>query len=91
MQYKITTYRWVINPLETFSHFGMVLTDHNCMPEAIKSGLNWGNTSYHSVQYILSCRLLSKTINIEMYRTIFCLLFYMGAKLRLSHEEKNIG
>lgn len=64
MQYKITKQRWAINPLETFSHFGILLTDQNYMPEAIKGRVNWGNTSYRSVHNILSFRLLTETINI---------------------------
>jgi hypothetical protein len=38
--------------------------------EEIKSRLNSGNACYHSVQNILSSRLLSKTVNIQIYKSI---------------------
>jgi uncharacterized membrane-anchored protein len=43
--------------------------------------LNSGNACYHSVQKLLSSRLLSKIIKIRIYRTIICLGFCMGVKL----------
>ena len=40
------------------------------IPEEIKSRLRSGNACYHSLQYLLSSRLLSKNLKIKMYRTI---------------------
>ena len=42
----------------------------NSIPEEIKSRLRPGNACYHSVQNILSSRLLSKHLKIKIYRTI---------------------
>ena len=42
----------------------------NSIPEKIKSRLRSGNTCYHSVQNLLSSRLLSKNLKIKIYRTI---------------------
>jgi hypothetical protein len=39
--------------------------------EKIKRRLNSGNACYHSVQNLLSSRLLSKNTKIKIYRTIF--------------------
>jgi hypothetical protein len=49
---------------------GITLTDQNYMHEEIKSRLNSGNTCYHSVQCLLSSRLLSRNLKIKMYETI---------------------
>jgi hypothetical protein len=40
------------------------------MQEEIKSRINLGNAYYHSVQILLSCRLLSRNIKVEIYKTI---------------------
>ena len=49
--------------------------------EEIKSRLRSGNACYHSVQNLLSSRLLSKNLKIKIYRTIIFLLFCMSVKL----------
>jgi hypothetical protein len=41
------------------------LTDQNCMQEEIKSRLNSGNACYHSVQSLLSSRLLSRNVKVK--------------------------
>jgi hypothetical protein len=55
-----------IENVANFKHFGMTVTYQNCIHEEIKSALNSGNASYHSVQNLLSCRLLSKNLYIKM-------------------------
>jgi hypothetical protein len=40
------------------------------MQEEIKSRLNSGNACYHSVQSLLSSRLLSRNIKVKIYKTI---------------------
>jgi hypothetical protein len=45
------------------------LTDQNCMNEEIKSRLNSGTVCYHSVQSLLSSRLLSRNVKVEIYKT----------------------
>ena len=40
------------------------------MHEEIKSRVNFGNAFYHSVQNVLSPRLLSKNIKIKIYGTV---------------------
>ena len=46
------------------------LTNQNSIAEEIKSRLRSGNACYHSVQNLLSSRLLSKNFKIKIYRTI---------------------
>jgi hypothetical protein len=43
-----------------FRRVGMTVTDRNCINEKTKITLKHGNACYHSVQNILSSRLLSK-------------------------------
>jgi len=49
---------------------GTTLTNQNSIAEEIKSRLRSGNACYHSVQKLLSSRLLSKNLKIKIYRTI---------------------
>ena len=46
--------------VEDFKYLGTTLTNQNSIAEEIKSRLRSGNACYHSVQNILSSRLLSK-------------------------------
>jgi hypothetical protein len=64
-----------------FKYLGTTLTDQNCMHEEIKSRLNLGNACYHSVQSLLSSRLLSR--NLKYTKPYFYQLFCMGVKLGL--------
>jgi hypothetical protein len=49
-----------------FKYLGTKLTDQNCIHEEIKSRLNSGNACYHSVQSLLSSRLLSRNIKVKI-------------------------
>jgi hypothetical protein len=60
------------------------LTNQNDIQDEIKSRLNSGNACYHSVQNPLSSRLISKNLNIKIYKTVILPIVYMGAKLSLS-------
>ena len=46
--------------VEDFKYLGTTLTNQNSIAEEIKSRLRSGNACYHSVQNLLSSRLLSK-------------------------------
>jgi hypothetical protein len=59
-----------IERVEEIKYLGTTLTDQNSIQEEIKNRLNLRNACYHSVQSILSSRLLSKNINLKIYRTI---------------------
>jgi hypothetical protein len=48
----------------------MTVTNQNLAQEEIKRRLNFGNVCYHLVQNPLSVLLLSKNIEIIMYKTI---------------------
>jgi hypothetical protein len=53
-----------------FKYLGTTVTDQNLIQEEIKRRLNSGNACYHSVQNLLSSRLLSKNVNLRIYKTI---------------------
>jgi len=56
--------------VEEFKYLGTTLTNQNTIAEEIKSRLRAGSACYHSVQNLLSSRLLSKNLKIKIYRTI---------------------
>ena len=56
--------------VEEFKYLGTTLTNQNSIAEEIKSRLKSGNACYHSLQNLLSSKLLSKNLKIKIYRTI---------------------
>jgi hypothetical protein len=77
--------------VEEFKYLGTTLTDQNSIQEEIKSRLKLGNTCYHTVQNLLSSRLLSKNLKIEIYRTMILPVVLYGCEtwsLTLSEERR---
>jgi len=67
------------------------MTIQNYIAEEIKSRLRSGNACYHSVQNLLSCRLLSKNVKIMIYRTVILPVVLYGCEtwsLTLREERK---
>ena len=82
----VTTYERV----EEFKYFGTTLTNQNSIAEEIKSRLRSGNTYYHSVQNLLSSRLLSKNLKSKIYRTTILPVVLYGCEtwsLTLTEER----
>jgi len=80
-----------IERVEEFKYLGTTLTDQNSVQEEIKSRLNLGNACYHSVQNLLSSRLLSKDLKIKIYRTIILPVVLYGCEtwsLTLREEHR---
>ena len=63
-----------------FKYLGTTLTNQNSIAEEIKSRLRSGNACYHSVQNLLSSRLLSKHLKIKIYRTITLPVVWYGCE-----------
>jgi hypothetical protein len=56
-----------------FRYLGTTVTNQNLFQEEIKRRLISGNSGYHSVQNILSSRLLSKKVKVRICKTIILL------------------
>jgi hypothetical protein len=77
--------------VKKFKYLGRTLTNTNFILEEIKSILRSGNACCHSVQNLLSSRLLSKNLNIKIYRTIILPVVLYGCEtcsLTLREERK---
>ena len=76
--------------VEGFKYLGKTLRNQNSIPEEIKSGFGSGNACCHSVQNLLSSRLLSKNLKIKIYRTIILPVVLYGEtwSLTLRKERK---
>jgi hypothetical protein len=66
-----------------FKYLGTAVRNQNLIQEEIKRRLNSGNACYHSVQNLLSSRLLFKNIKFRIHKTIILLWFCIGVKLGL--------
>jgi hypothetical protein len=73
-----------------FKYLGTTLADENCIHEDIKSRLNSGNAFYHSVQSLLSSHLLSRNVNVKIYKTIILPVVLYGCETwSLTLREEN--
>jgi hypothetical protein len=63
-----------------FKYFGTTATNKNLIHVEIKSRLNSDNICYHSVHKLLSSRLLSINVNVNMYKTIILPLVLYGCE-----------
>jgi len=71
--------------VEEFKYFRTTLTNQNSIQSRLKSG----NASYHSVQNLLPCSLLSKNMKIKTYRTtIFPVVLYGCVTWSLTLREE---
>jgi hypothetical protein len=77
---KIGNIRRSFEGVAKFTYFGTTLTDQNCMNEEIKSRLNSGNACYHSVQSLMSSRLLSRNVKVKIYKTIILPVVLYGCE-----------
>ena len=57
----------VLERVEEFKYLGTTLTNQILFRKEIKSRLRSGNACCHSVQNLLSSRLLSKNLKIKIY------------------------
>jgi hypothetical protein len=64
-----------------FISLGITVTYQNLIQKKIKRRENSGNACYHSVQNLLSSRLLSKNVKIRIYKTIILPVVLYGCKI----------
>jgi hypothetical protein len=77
--------------VEKFKFLGKTLIDQNFMHEYIKNRINSGNACYHSVQSLLSSRLLSRNVKVKIYKTKILPLALYGCEtwcLTLREEHR---
>jgi hypothetical protein len=73
-----------------FRYLGTTVTNQNWIQEEIKRTLNSGNACYHSVQNLLSSRLLSKNTKIRICNTTILLVVLYGCEtLSLTLREES--
>jgi hypothetical protein len=63
-----------------FKYLWMTATNQNFIEEEIKRRLNSGNACYHSVQNLLSSQLLSKNLEIRLYKIIILPVVLYGCE-----------
>jgi hypothetical protein len=65
-----------------FKYLGTTVTNQSLIQEEIKRRLNSGIACYHSVQNLLSSRLLSKNVKVKIriYKTIILPLVLYGCE-----------
>jgi hypothetical protein len=73
-----------------FKYLGTRVSNQNLIQEEIKRRLNSGNACNHSVQNLLSSRLLSKNLKIRIYKTIiFPMILYRCETWSLTLREEH--
>jgi hypothetical protein len=73
-----------------FKYLGTTVTNQNFIQEEIKRRLGSGNACYHSVQSLLSSRLLSKNVKIGICKTIILpVVLYRCETWPLTLKEKH--
>jgi hypothetical protein len=63
-----------------FKYLGKQFNKSNSVQEKIRSKLKSANACYQSVQNIVSSSLLSKNLNIKVYRTIILPVVFYGCE-----------
>jgi hypothetical protein len=78
--YSIKTANRSFEDVAKFKYLGTALTDQNYMHKEIRSRLNSGNACYHSVQSLLSSRLLSRNLKVKIYKTLILPVVLYGCE-----------
>jgi hypothetical protein len=63
-----------------FKYLGTKVTNQNLIQEEIKRRSNSGNAFYHSVQNLVSSRLLSENVKVRIYKTIILPVVLYGCE-----------
>jgi hypothetical protein len=63
-----------------FKYLGTTVTNQNLIQEEIKRGVNSDNECYHSVQNLLSSRLMSKNVKVIIFKTTILPLVLYGCE-----------
>jgi hypothetical protein len=63
-----------------FKYLGTTVANQNLIQKEFKRRPNSGNVCYHSVQNLLSSRLLSKDVKVRIYKTIILPVVLYGCE-----------
>jgi hypothetical protein len=77
--------------MSQFKYLGTTVINQNLIQKEIKRRLNSGNAYYHSVQNLLSSRLLSKNAELRIYKIIIFPVVLYGCEtwsLTVREEHK---
>ncbi|KAJ4438657.1 hypothetical protein ANN_14604 [Periplaneta americana] len=77
--------------VEKFKYLGTTVTNINDTREEIKCRINMGNACYYSVEKLLSSNLLSKNLNVRIYKTVILPFVLYGCEtltLTLREEQR---
>jgi len=88
---QVYIYKHTFERVEEFKYLGTTLINQNSIAEEIKSRWIPKSACYHSVQNLLSSRLLSKNLKIKVYRTIILPFVFYECEtwsLKLREESK---
>jgi hypothetical protein len=66
--------------LALFRYLGMTVTNQNLVQVEIKDKESLGHPSYHSVQNLLSSHLLSKNLDIGIYKVVILSALLFGCE-----------
>jgi hypothetical protein len=87
----VEEWRTILVDILLCSLLGTTVKNQIFIQEEIKRRLNSGNACYHSVQTLLSSRLLSKHLKIRIYKTIILPVVLYGREtwfLTLREEHR---
>jgi hypothetical protein len=82
---------FLVNNFVSLCAIKLTITNQNLIQEEIKRRLNSGNACYHSVQNLLSSRLLSKNVKVRIYKIIILPVVLYGCEtwsLSVGEEHK---
>jgi hypothetical protein len=77
---NIRTANGSIQNMATFKYLWTTLTDQNDIHDEVKSRLNSGNACCHSMQNLLSSRLISSNLKIKIYKTLILPVVLYGCE-----------
>jgi len=77
--------------VDEFKYLGTTMTNQNSIHEEMKGRFKSGNACRHSMQNLLSSRLLSKNLKIKMHRTIILPVVLCGCETRSLTLREDLG